>query len=369
VVTIELARRLLNGGAPTQAIEAALVAHARDGAAFVSALLEGAPELSGLVERELSRVPDGTPELHLIRPSLELADRLPRDLCDRLLAVPIRRDAESGAIDVAAVDVLDPHVAQEFGFHLEAPVRLWRGELSAIRAALIALEGRAALEDDESPEPPPSHAPRPTFPSRIPTLRPQRSLSSNPPIPLTRRPVPHQVFHLTRSRAPGASGGFAFNLPLEEVTASFSRCDSADSVALALIEALEPADALVLAVHRDMFEARAAGGSLGPQQTPLGIASGRGSVLDEALKSGFYLGPVPPSVVHAELRARLGETVSEVYIVPIQVTGRPVLMMLTGRYGPSLDATRRADRLAAAAEQALERIVRIKRKQSETPRE
>jgi hypothetical protein len=181
--------------------------------------------------------------------------------------------------------------------------------------------------------------------------------------------VPHQVFNLTRSRAQPAAGGFQFNLPIEEVTTRFSRCDSADAVALELIEALEPADALVLAVHRDMFEARASGGSLGPQQTPLGIPSGRGSVLDEALRSGFYLGPVPPSIVHAELRARLGETVSEVYVVPIQVTGRPVLIMLAGRYGPSLDATRRADRSVAAAEQALERIVRQRRKQSETPRD
>jgi hypothetical protein len=367
-VTIELARRLLNGGAPTQAIEAALVAHARDGAAFVSALLEGAPELSGLVERELSRVPEGTPELHLVRPSLELADRLPHDLCDRLLAVPIRRDAESGAIDVAAVDVLDPHIAQEFGFHLNAPVRLWRGELSAIRTALIALESRAALEDEDSPEPP-SLAPKPAFPSRIPTLRPPRTLSSNPPIPLTRRPVPHQVFNLTRSRVSAGDAVFRFEQTIEEAMASFSQCDSADAVALAVIAALEPADALVLAVHRDMFEARAAGGSLGPQQTPLAIPSGRGSVLDQALKAKFYLGPVPPSVVHAELRARLGETVSEVYVLPIQVAARPVLMMLAGRYGPSVEATRRADRLAAAAEQALERIVRLKRRQSERARE
>jgi hypothetical protein len=136
-------------------------------------------------------------------------------------------------------------------------------------------------------------------------------------------------------------------------------------VAAALIFALEPADGLVLAVHRDMFEARAAGGSLGPQQAPLGIPSGRGSVLDQVLKAGSYLGPVPPSVVHAELRARLGEPVSEVYALPIQVASRPVLIVLAGRYGPSLEATRRVDRLVHASEQALERIVRNKRRQSE----
>jgi hypothetical protein len=88
-------------------------------------------------------------------------------------------------------------------------------------------------------------------------------------------------------------------------------------------------------------------------------------LLDEALKSGSYLGPVAPTVVHAELRARLGETVGEVYALPIQVTGRPVLVLLTGRHGPSLEATRRANRLGEAAEQALERIVRLRRRKIE----
>jgi hypothetical protein len=132
-----------------------------------------------------------------------------------------------------------------------------------------------------------------------------------------------------------------------------------------MLHALEPADVLVLAVHRDMFELRAAGGSLGPQQAPLGIPAGRGTLLDQALKSKFYLGPVTPSVGHAELRARLGETVQEVYALPIHVVGRPVLVLLIGRYGPSLEATRRADRVGEAAERALERIVRLKRQKGE----
>lgn len=367
-MTIELARRLLNGGAPAQAIEAALVSHVRDGFPFVSALLEGSPELSGLLERELSRVPEGTPELHLVRPSRELAARLPESLCERLLAVPLRLDGESGSVDVAAVDVLDPHVAQEFGFHLGAPVRLWRGELGAIREALSALESGTAAGEEQPPESRPSLAPKAAFPSRIPTLRPSRTFSSNPPIPLTRRPVPHQVFNLTRARTHPLEQAFRFNQTVDEAVALVSRCESADAVALALIAALEPADSLVLAVHRDMFEARGSGGSLGSQQSPLGIPAGRGSVLDEALKAGFYLGPVPPSVVHAELRARLGETVSEVYVLPIQVTGRPVLMLLASRYGPSVEATRRADRLAVTAQRSLERIVRLKRQQSERAR-
>ncbi len=360
-MTIELTRRLLNAGAPATSIEAALVAHAVDRVPFVLALVERSPELSGLVERELSRVPDGTPELHLVRPSRELWEALPRGLCHRLLALPIRKDPETGVVDVAALDVLDPHVAQEFAFHLESTVRVWRAELSALRSALEALGEPPALDPDRAFAP----APGLGLPSRVPTLRPPRTLSSNPPIPLTRRPVPHQSFPLKRARVQAQERSFQFARSLEEALLDFTRAESADAVAVSLVEGLEPADALVLAVHRDMYEARTASGSLGLHTAPLGIPSGRDSVLDQAMKAGYYLGPIAPSVVHAELRARLGETVSEVYVLPIRVSGRPVLMLLVARYGASLEATRRSDRLAEAAEQALERVVRVRRQRSE----
>lgn len=359
-MTIELTRRLLHAGAPAASIEAALVAHAVDRVPFVLALVERSPELAGLVERELSRVPEATPELHLVRPSRELWEELPRGLCQRLLALPIRRDPETGIVDVAALDVLDPHVAQELVFQLKSPVRVWRAELPALRAALDALGESLAPEPQEIDATPPVG-----LPSRVPTLRPPRTLSSNPPIPLTRRPVPHQSFPLRRSRVQANERAFQFVRSLEEALLDFTRAESADAVAVSLVDGLEPADVLVLAVHRDMYEARTASGSLGLHTAPLGIPSGRDSVLDQAMKAGYYLGPIAPSVVHAELRARLGETVSEVYVLPIRVSGRPVLTMLVARYGASLEATRRSDRLADAAEQALERVVRVKRQRSE----
>jgi hypothetical protein len=281
-------------------------------------------------------------------------------LCERLLAVPLRRDAEGG-VDVAAVDVSDPHVSREFGFHLQAPVRIWRAELSSLRAALASLPPASVARKSQAK--PPVTPVESSFPSRVPTLRPARS--SNPPIPLIRRPEPHPVFSLKRPRAHGSDGSFQFVRTLDQALTSLSNADSADTVADALVNGFEPADVLVLAVHREMFEARAAGGSLAGQQEPLGIPSGHGSLLDQALKSGSYLGPVAPTVEHAELRARLGETVGEVYALPIQVMGRPVLVLLTGRHGPALEATRRANRLGEAAEQSLERIVRLRRRKSE----
>jgi hypothetical protein len=365
-VTIELARRLLHGGAALASIEAALSAHVTRGTPFVCALLDRSPELSGLVERELARVPEGTPELHLVRPSPALTQRLPRGLCERLLAVPVRRDGD-GAVDVAAADVLDRHVVEELSFHLGAPIRLWRAELGALRAALSRLESEV-FDSDRDSEAPPAHASAESrLPSRVPTLRPQRSLSSNPPIPLTRRPAPHQVFSLTRARVQPSEAGFRFSCPVDDALLAFAHAESADAVVDALVSGLSPADVLVLAVHRDMFESRAAGGSVAPEQAALGIPSGRGSLLDQALKAGFYLGPVTPTAVHAELRERLGETVGEVYARPIRVASRPVLVFVSGRYGPSLEARRRAEKLGEAAEQALERIVRLKRRKSEQP--
>ena len=213
-VTIELARRLLHGGAPAASIEAALVAHALQGEGFVSALLERSPELSELVERELSRVPEGTLEVHLVRPSRELGELLPPGLCQRLLAVPLRRDAEGG-VNVAAVDVFDPHVSQEFGFHLQAPVRLWRAELRAVAGGAGFASPSTCDGSRIAPAPPP--------------VAPVEELvSSNPPLPcvrrapairrslLIRRPEPHPVFSLKRPRVHVSDDSFHFARTLDQ---------------------------------------------------------------------------------------------------------------------------------------------------------
>jgi hypothetical protein len=340
-VTIELARRLLGGGAPASAVEVALMAEVSEGIPFVTALAERFPELAELMERELERT-DG-PEVHWVRPHSGLVERLPEGLCQRLLAVPVHEDPHSGQVDIAAVDVLGPHVAAEFSQHLGAPVRVLRASLSLVRGALQTLRTAAA------------HRP---------------GLPSDAPIPLVKRPIFSQrpesepVLNLSRSKVFTPEPTFAFEHPFEDTAAEFSRCESAEQVARVICRALEPAAALVVAVRGGSLEVRATSRVIGDR--PVGtftMPAGKNSVFDIAVRAGFYLGPLPSTWVHAELRGLLPNgAAEEVYSAPVLVASRPVLALLMARFGPSLDATRRADRLVLAASAAIERILMSKKR-------
>ena len=61
---------------------------------------------------------------------------MPAGLCERLAAVPVRRDVRSGRVDVAALDPLDPHIVEEFEFHLGSKVRVLRARPEALLPAL-----------------------------------------------------------------------------------------------------------------------------------------------------------------------------------------------------------------------------------------
>jgi hypothetical protein len=349
-VTIELARRLLGGGAPATAVESALMAEVSEGIPFITAFAERYPELVALMERELERSEAG--EIHWVRPHPDLIQRLPAGLCDRLLAVPVHEDSHSGQVDIAAVDVLSPHVAAEFAQHLSAPVRVLRANLSLLRGALQAASKlEAERADSRSPLVGGSEVP-PRFPS-------------DAPIPLVKRPMFSQrpelepILNLPRAKAFTPEPLFGFELPFEDAAAEFARCDSAEQVARAICRCLEPALAMVVAVRAGSLEVRATTRGIGERPVNnFSLPTGKNSVFDIAVRAGFYLGPLPASPVHTELRALLPDAAAEeVYSAPVLVASRPVLALLMARFGPSLDATRRADRLIAAASAAIERIL------------
>ena len=83
-----------------------------------------------------------------IAPVPSLVDRLPPGLCDRLLALPVRRDARTGTVDVAVVDARDPHPAEEIGHWLKAPVRVVRTSIASMESALLRLGSPADGEPD-----------------------------------------------------------------------------------------------------------------------------------------------------------------------------------------------------------------------------
>lgn len=331
------------------------MAEAADGVPFVSALSERFPELSPMLERELAR--SDAPEIHWVRPAPELLARLPQGLCERLLAVPVHQEAQGGRVDVAAVDAFGPHIAAEFAFHLQAVVRVLRATPAQLRAALVSASPVNVVERST----PPTAAP------------PSRGLPSDPPIPLVRRPpfsarapVPDDepVLNLSRSKFFAPEPTFAFARALEDSVLDLGRAEAAEQVARLLCQALEPAVSLVVAVRSGSMEVRASSRALVAQDlSSFSLPTGKNTVFDVAVRAGFYLGPLPSGIVHAELRSLLPNGASEeVYSAPVLVANRPVLALLMARFGPSLDATRRADRLISAASAAIERIVLNKKR-------
>src|SRR5882757_5677212 len=99
-------------------IQAALFRHLGTGAPFVRALLEIGGVSEQMLNDELTR--STRPSLDGVVPVATLVDQLPDQICRKLLAVPVRRDPRTGAVDVAVADPYDIHIAEEFAFHLKS---------------------------------------------------------------------------------------------------------------------------------------------------------------------------------------------------------------------------------------------------------
>lgn len=121
-------------------------------APIVQALTDTNAVSPEVLSRYLARA--DAPVLRHVMPVAELMDRLPHGLCARLLAVPVRRDAITGTIDVVVADVTDPHPGSEISFHLGAPVRLVRAPVAAIEEALrrIRMKTSGTMRPDSDGE-------------------------------------------------------------------------------------------------------------------------------------------------------------------------------------------------------------------------
>ena len=405
-MTVELARRLIESGVPLADIEAALLLVVARGLPLSEALSERDPGLLVVVDQELAR--SELPSVLTVRPTPELCARLPAGMCQRLLAVPVHVDPKSGRVDVAAVEPLDPHVAQEFAFHLQAPIRVLLAPRNSVRLALRGLQQGENLSM-QAPEPVSdegvvgSEVP-------IPLVKADPSFRSDAPIPLVRRsvlPPPGAVLPglPTRAKAsfrptpmglgktealswrskpppndlllsdPGTTtGAVAEQQPLADappaeqpkaeapasVRELLDSTQTPEQVVELLRDALRPALSIVFSVKNASFEARAVSAEIAAR-SPAGqisLLSHQPSVLETAVKSGFYLGPIPNTPNHRELYDALPpETASEVYATVITVSGRASLVWLIAGFQQSLDLTRRADELGLAAGRALSRIV------------
>ncbi len=395
-MTVELARRLIENGVPLADIEAALLVVATHGMPLSEAIAERDPELLARVEQELSR--SELPSVLTVRASPELFARLPAGMCKRLLAVPVHVDPRSGRIDVAAVEPLDPHVAQEFGYHLAQPIRVLQASREAVHGALDRLQQRtkvSVLPPEKATSSLGSDAP-------IPLIKPEPSARSDAPIPLVRRSmVPARAPSAVppRSVAPGAvpeAEGVALSWrskpPPNDLVANVApqadarpkrvsvpppaialptpreRLEGAaspDDVLAVLRDGLSPAASIVFAVKNASFDGRVASPSVEQRAAvkQISLLSHQPSVLETALKSGFYLGPIPNTPNHRELRDALPpDSVNEVYVTVVSVSDRPSLIWLVAGFEQSLDLTRRADEMALLAGRALTRILRDRKR-------
>jgi hypothetical protein len=119
---------LLEEAASEAAIAEALFASVTGGVPLVLALAEARAVSLEVLGRYLARTE--APYLRHVVPLAEVVDRLPPGLCYRLFAVPVRRDAITGTVDVVVADTSDPHPGNEMSFHLGAPVRRVRAPIA-----------------------------------------------------------------------------------------------------------------------------------------------------------------------------------------------------------------------------------------------
>ena len=352
-MSVEVVRLLLRAGAAEAEVEDALGRAVGAGQSLARALGEGGPGLEERLARELARVE--VPSLEMVRPELEQLALLPPGLAERLGAVPVRKDARTGRIDVATLDPLDGHVVAELEFHLGAKVRVLRAAPGALRAALsgsvpartpsgppLPLVRRAVTGDLRAPSL--GAAPRPT----------------EPPMPEEAPPPSEPVLSLSRPKIPAAVAALPLAVPLELARSAFEKTRTPDEIVEGLIFGLAPARTVVLAVRSGSYVGRA--GSAGFEREvvrKIEILNSSPSVVQTATRSGFYLGALPHTPAHDGLRALFGESDDEIYVASVSASGHPTLVVACdpGGLGGSVDATRRVDVLAIAAGQALERIL------------
>ncbi len=344
-LSAELARRLIHSGAAPARVEAALFAAVNRGVSLTQTVNDLYPELVELLERALDRA--DFPAVHSVRPLTDLVRSLPHGMCERLLALPIHRDPHGDRIDVASVDVLDGHVASEFSFHLRAPVRILRASFTELSSALRGLQETGIflpeLSDADIVEPPEPD--------------PDDDFGAEPVLSLG-RPKPFLAV------APELAGP-PWAMEFEAAIAALDSAESPEQVVASMCEGLRPVRALVFAVRNTAFEVRAGSPALGhaAELRTLRVPSGNGSLLDATARVGFYFGPLAQLAALTELEGRWGVPPgSDCYARAVNVSERPSLIVLMAGFSESTEATRRADVLARNAGNALERIVRARKK-------
>ncbi len=187
-MSFALARSLLLADAVTaEALSQALLVAATRGTSLVRALLATRAVDAMRLEQQLER--GDAPTMRHVAPVMSLVQSLPPGLCERLLALPVRRDPRTGTIDVAVVDARDPHPVEEIAFWLRAPERMVRTSLAAMDSALRKMQEKPAEAGPRSLAPP-IWVPPASMPPRDITRTPAYGVqAATDPAPITTIPA------------------------------------------------------------------------------------------------------------------------------------------------------------------------------------
>ncbi len=399
-MSLQLARTLLLSEAlDRRALARALRSYVHGEASLVSAIVGVGAEPARV---EVASAAWDGPAVVRVLAKDDLMAALPDGMASRLFAIPIRRDPQTGAVDVAVVDPEDAHVLNEIGFALQCQVRAVRAPFAAISEVLQ--RGRRPAQAP----PRPKQAAEQTPPGTLSGLGPQRSTHTPAwgtsavtdeepvsqryePIPLTVRrstqpgfaPIEEPIYTLERPRRTS-------EVPVPLVTARPSPTPKAKSqapippfadpapVLLAMRSSKTRDDVMrellvgvravaarvgLLVVKRDAF----VGWSCTPELCALEtwaqvqVSTSYPSALATASAEGTYLGSVHSSEAHDPLLRAVGRSSRDVAITPVKIGARPTLLVYADDLGDPAMSTRQMEELARAAGEALARIVRDKR--------
>lgn len=424
-MTFALARSLLLADAVSPAAMAeALLVSATRGTSLARALLATRAIEAPRLEQQLER--GDAPTMRHIAPVMELVQQLPPGLCERLLALPVRRDPRTGTIDVAVVDARDSHPIEEMAHWLRAPVRRVRTSLATMDAALERMRDRPAAPGPRALAapiwvPPAGEAPRDLtrtpaygspaagrsaagvdagFIASAPAAEQQGSgdeggpteiidfglAGPNIPFVLRRRSVapplldpgtlihePEPVLELRRRRSVAPSGAPVAKAPaprpplapaLDAIRLAADRDALFELVVAGM--SIVARKVAVLAVRKEGLVGWTCSPELGDRAAlrAARITPAPSDALQVALGSpAAILARLPKDGTHAPLLAAMNTPPSgEVGLVAVRVDGKPVALLLAEPTGDRELVTHWLDEVARAAGASLERLLRGRRK-------
>jgi hypothetical protein len=344
---------------------------------------------------------------------MSLVQKLPPGLCERLLALPVRRDSRTGTIDIAVVDARDPHPVEEMGYWLRAPVRMVRTSLASMEGALRRIHDQpdaglrtlaapiwvpsAADPHDRSRTPaygsPGMFADEADLVDPSPTEVVDLTRDPDIPIPLTRKSIvpvsiielgepviernaptqaePDPVLDLRRRRTsvfPASPN--APRPPFPDVTPileAIRDSNDRDTILELLVAGARTAarKVAVLAVKREALVGWTCSPELGDRSAlrEVRISIPLSDILGSALQADMArLGRLPKDAAHAPLLGAMASPPGEIALASVKVDGKAVALLLADEIGDTLVVTRRMEELARVAGESLGRLLRDKRR-------